>query len=49
MQGQKFAKGRANAGAPVRIDGVVAAAMALQVARRGLAAAPAPRYQMIFV
>lgn len=31
---QKFAKGKANAGAPVRIDGVVAAAMALQVAKK---------------
>lgn len=35
---QKFAKGKANAGAPVRIDGVVAAAMALGTAKRMMAA-----------
>lgn len=34
---QKFAKGKANAGAPVRIDGVVAAAMALGTAKRKMA------------
>jgi phage terminase large subunit-like protein len=31
---QKFQKGKANAGAPVRIDGIVAAAMALGTAKR---------------
>lgn len=39
---QKFAKGKSNAGSPVRIDGLVAGAMALGTAKRILAADPGP-------
>ncbi|RJP54304.1 MAG: terminase large subunit, partial [Anaerolineaceae bacterium] len=39
---QKFMKGKANREAPVRIDGVVAAAMSLGVAKRKMAVAPLP-------
>lgn len=47
---QKFMKGKANQGAAVRIDGVVAAAMALGTAKRTEATAkPAPSYQMMFL
>lgn len=38
----KFAKGKANAGSAVRIDGVVAAAMALGVAKRSMTSPVAP-------
>lgn len=39
---QKFAKGKANESGPVRIDGVVAAAMALGTAKRKMAAGQGP-------